>query len=267
VQLQQSANTSDCDDAWNILEQLQEQLNQLEGPRSEIRDLGRTVTSQGAEDIEQELDVYVQEEAEILLKLAQMRLRTARQHEEVTRDQLGTDLRSTTPPPTTAMAEGVSISDSGVFSFAEREAQSTGSANERLVTSTPIKADARIPASPSRQRSASPQATAASSSMTSVPTRPPAPPGPPTRGLDSTASPTRRTYAEVARSPVRQLHPPVASTRSDTQRQLELAKDEWKERLARLDKLVQSTSKDNVDPNEIVSLRQSLARRKMGQEN
>ena len=139
MQLQQSANTSDCDDAWNILEQLQEQLNQLEGPRSEIRDLGRTVTSQGAEDIEQELDVYVQEEAEILLKLAQMRLRTARQHEEVTRDQLGTDLRSTTPPPTTAMAEGVSISDSGVFSFAEREAQSTGSANERLVTSTPAK--------------------------------------------------------------------------------------------------------------------------------
>ena len=75
----------------------------------------------------------------------------------------------------------------------------------------------------------------------------------------SSDEPMRRTYAEVARSPVRQLPTkaasvpslqPVPSVRSDTQRQLELALEEWKHRLDRLEILVQSPAE--VDPNDLV---------------
>lgn len=67
----------------------------------------------------------------------------------------------------------------------------------------------------------------------------------------------RRTYADVAKSPVRTVNPvPPVSIKSDAQRNLERALEEWKQRLARLSSLLnRSTSEEfSSDPsNEIVN--------------
>lgn len=78
-----------------------------------------------------------------------------------------------------------------------------------------------------------------------------------------------RSYADVAKSParesppssVRSTPPPPVSVKSDTQRHLELALDEWRQRLVRLDRLIKATagSEPSADvANNIVRFRVSF---------
>ena len=71
---------------------------------------------------------------------------------------------------------------------------------------------------------------------------------------DNEGGARRRTYADVAKSPVRSVNPvPLVSIKSDAQRNLERALEEWKQRLARLGSLLngspsEESSSDLVNP-------------------
>jgi len=136
-----------------------------------------------------------------------------------------------------------SLSDSGMYSFFERESSSRQGASS---------ADSQPEV---RARASTPESHA---SMLS--SAPPTPPVSPVKGEDS-SSPQQRTYADVTKSPpkiepsVRSPPPPV-SIKSDTHRHLELALTEWRQRLARLDHLIKTSasSEPSTDAaNEIVS--------------
>ena len=72
---------------------------------------------------------------------------------------------------------------------------------------------------------------------------------PPVKRIEAGAK--RRSYADVAKSPARESPPssvrstpppPPVSVKSDTQRHLELAIDEWRQRLIRLERLIKATA-------------------------
>ena len=205
VELQRLENNALPEDATplDVLSHLKEELDGLESARAEIRDLGRALVQQRVPDVQQQLDDYLKIEDEVLLRLAQMQVRYAQKEQ----DRL---LRNVLSPT----VETVSISDSGVYSYTEREA-SLGSA-------------ARLEKTP-----------------------PPPPPAPPRSSPEATGAKSR-TYADVAKSPskagspVRSPPPPPVSVKSDTQRQLELALTEWRQRLARLDHLIKTSNLDDA---------------------
>ena len=286
VQLQQAENvSSDLEAPWEILNLLQEELEQLECPRNEIRDMARNlIDQQKSSDMQRHLDDYIRVETDIMLKLAQMRLQTARKQQDILKAQQELDIPPETPP--LVAGEGFNITDSGVFSFAERDSHiealnTTTPGQAEITTSTPIQAEGAAndeelipcssPALVIPESLSIPPITSSMGAAMAAPAEAKAEEAAlpePSAGAEeepgsivgsSSDEPMRRTYAEVARSPVRQLPTkaasvpslqPVPSARSDTQRQLELALEEWKHRLDRLETLVQSPAE--VDPNDLV---------------
>lgn len=265
VQLQQIENNSLPEESSpaDVVIQLKEELDTLENAREELRELGRSLVLQGAAGIESELEMYLATEDAVLLRLAQMQVRLAQKEQ----DRLDV--------PISPAIETVSMSDSGVFSYADRESMQGASEqlpvsdaasrpqpachpkegpalSEQKITEDPIASQPSIALSRPVHESTPPK-----SSQQQVP-----PPCPPRREVEETALGARqRTYADVAKSPsksgspVRSPPPPPVSIKSDTQRHLELALQEWRQRLARLDHMIKTSnlSEPSVDAaNEIV---------------
>ncbi len=234
-----------------VLIQLKSELEALDGARVEIRDLGRTLIQQGSTDMKVQLDEYLRNEDDVLLRLAQMQVRMAQKEQERPSDLA------------IPSVEAVSWSDSGVYSYPQSapslQSEATPETSQHSITESSPKAvqeeNKRAKKSPgTRESSASPAHSARGS-----PRRDVVPPCPPRQPEVSTGA-RQRTYADVAKSatpsPIRSPPPPPVSIKSDTQRNLELALQEWKQRLARLDHLIKTTnlSEPSVDTaNEIVS--------------
>lgn len=234
LQLQQIESNVLPEDATpsSVLNSLKEELEGLEKVRAEIRELGRTLVQQGVPEMQAQLDDYLRTEDEVLLKLAQMQVRQAQKEQ----DRLSL--------PTSPMVETASISDSGVFSYTDREA-SQKSAEPADSQSIPL-------ARPVSRRSEESSSDRDQSSPVARPVPPPPPPGPPRSSPEATGAKSR-SYADVTKtppksgSPVRsQPTPPPVSVKSDTQRQLELALHEWRQRLVRLDHLMKTSNLDEA---------------------
>jgi len=248
VQVQQVENESLPEevDPSTLLDQLKEELHVLDSARTELRELGKALIP-GSSEVQSLFQDYMKIEDEVLLKLAQMQVRMAQREP----DRQISDEAFVSSASTTTTAEVVaatvtapqSLSDSGMYSFFERESSSRQGASS---------ADSQPEI---RARASTPESHA---SMLS--SAPPTPPVSPVKGEDS-SSPQQRTYADVTKSPpkiepsVRSPPPPV-SIKSDTHRHLELALTEWRQRLARLDHLIKTSasSEPSTDAaNEIVS--------------
>lgn len=195
VQLQQmdGGSLSAESDPWDVLKTLKDELDLLESNRTEIRELGRSLVSQGVDEMADNLAEYLRIEDGVLLKLAQMQVKLA---------QKELDRQNTVQPLGHA-----SLTDSGIFSYDHKTRSSKQSST---------------------------------------------PPPPSLRPADSETDlgARRRTYADVTKTPVkgspsssvRSTPPPPVSVKSDSQRHLELAIDEWRQRLVRLDRLIKATA-------------------------
>ena len=241
VQVQQIESESLAEevDPLTVLNQLKEELHVLDNARTELRDLGRTlIQQQGSTEVETLLQDYKKTEDQVLLKLAQIQVRMAQKEQE------------TLNASSIAITAPQSLSDSGMYSLFERELssrQGTSSVNSqpeavRVRASTPEKHSSQFLDS--------------------------APPTPPVSPLKESPEPSQqqqqhRSYADVTKTPPRSIEPavrtppPPVSIKSDAHRHLELALAEWRQRLARLDHLIKtsSTSEPSVEAaNEIVSV-------------
>lgn len=284
VQVQQlESNTlSGESDPAEVLRQLAEDLQVLENARAEIRELGRALVKQGTADMQSQLDDYLKTEDVVLLKMAQMQVRLAEKDQE---RQMATVMAG-------AGAQNFSMCDSGVYSYALDNDAPQGSATAafddsaislslpgarntsvsvgtstspskvippRLAEDTHVSAT-RTATSPSRVTPSRPveeiRVTAAQTGTSTLKV-------PPVRPIEEireeATGAKQRTYAEVAKTAVvsstKRSTPPPVSIKSDTQRHLELALDEWRQRLARLDHLIKtsiSTEPSTDAANEIV---------------
>ena len=134
---------------------------------------------------------------------------------------------------------GANISDSGVFSFSVDRDVSYGSGT----TSTTVRSESFT--SSSVPKSSDPVDEAKVLPVAGAPFSfaPPVRPSRSTDHSDSDGGARRRTYADVTKSPVRKVTPvPPVSIKSDAQRNLELALEEWKQRLARLSSLLNGSA-------------------------
>lgn len=284
VQIQQleSNALSGESDPVEVLRQLAEDLQVLENARAEIRELGRTLVKQGTADMQSQLNDYLQTEDVVLLKMAQMQVRLAEREQE---RQMSTVMAD-------AGAQNVSMSDSGIYSYpldndAPQRSVATAFDDSAISLSVPdarnVSVSVGITASPSRAtppRLAEDPRLAATRTATSLSrvslTRPVEEPRlaasrnstspskvPPSRPIEETCEEAtgakQRTYADVAKTAVtsstQRATPPPVSIKSDTQRHLELALEEWRQRLARLDHLIKtsiSTEPSTDAANEIV---------------
>ena len=282
VQLQHVGNCSGADlpAAWQILNRLQEELESLENARADVRHLARPLIAgdQRLADIRAEFDDYLQTETDVLVKLAQTRLHAARREQEMVQAETNLNVASSSLSSSSSADEAVAMADSGVYSFAERDDSAVGiqmagpppppmADDAEMITSTPLLNAAAPVEWPAQFCSA-----AAASPTISVTAPPPAPAPEPLPTLPavceqySAADSRQRTYAEVAKltpkSPGAPSPRPVASVKSDTQRQLELAVEEWRQRLARLERAIQTSGSEstagadadaNADANDLVS--------------
>ena len=200
----------------------------MEGSRTETRQLGRNLIHQGMTGLQEDLDKYLEIENETMLKLARMQIQIAQKEEQ----------KAVFTPPA---AEVSNMSDSGVFSFVEREApqkpksESLSSVHETVQQQQ----DVLTRSQPGSTFCMAPprQLTAARS--------------------EDIGGARQRTYADVAKTPAKSvILPPPVVLKSDTQRHLELALEEWRQRLSRLDSLINeyASTEHSTDPaNEIVS--------------
>lgn len=249
VQVQQIENDtiSGETDPVDMLNRLNEDLQVLSNARDEIRELGRALIRQGTADMQPQLDEYLKTEDDVLLKLAQMQVRIAQKDQE---------RQNTADTSALSTAVGnVSLSDSGIYSYAlEPESMQgvvTSFANNQSAVSF-------APPTLTLARSSVPERTSSKTEMAVPPSRPVEVTIPAATG----AKP--RTYADVAKTPAMlsptRTPPPPVSIKSDTQRHLELALDEWRQRLARLDHLIKTSISTEPSPdaaNEIVGTTQS----------
>lgn len=228
VQVQQLVNdTSSAEiDHEQIVNRLKEDLQALDNARSEIRELGRSLISQGTADIEPQLNEYLHIEDDVLLKLAQMQVRLAQ------RDR---DRQTDDAHPAALLAAGnVSLSDSGIYSYPTE-----------LETSQPVGAMADDDAAPGFATAVTPKRPSLEvpSQLTFLPPR----------LVEEATGAKQRTYADVTKTPVMSSSPirsipPQVSIRTDAERHLELALDEWRQRLARLDHLIKTTISTEPSP-------------------
>ena len=241
-QLENDLSSEECD-PLETLNQLQEELHVLENARAEIRELGRNLVQQGTSDMEVQLNDYIQNEDEVLLKLAQMQVRLAQREQD----------RQKTAEALANATQNISMSDSGVYSYAVEPdgIQKSASILEESAISTVIPEIKEIPSETPRR------------SSTSVGTTVKPETAPTSERLAPIAT-KQRTYADAAKiemtprtsSPIKGTSPPLVTVKSDTQRHLELALDEWRQRLARLDHLIKTSISTEPSPeaaNEIVS--------------
>ena len=221
-------------DPTETLNLLKEELQFLENARAEIRELGKALVKQGTTDMQPQLDEYLQIEDDVLLRLAQMQVRLA-QKDQDHRANASAGLG----------AENISMSDSGVYSYALEPEANQGLAlivTDENATSLPL------------------PAPRTSTVSVGTSTKPKAPPAKPVEEVPVVATGAKqRTYADVTKTPSVPSSPtrtiPTVSIKSDTQRHLELALDEWRQRLARLDHLIKTTVGTEPSPdaaNEIV---------------
>jgi hypothetical protein len=244
-QIENNALTGETD-AVEVLRQLSEDLQVLENARAEIRELGRSLINQGTADVQPQLEEYLQIEDEVLLKMAQMQVRLAQKEQEQQEQQ---HISVVAAASVGLGAENVSLSDSGIYSYPVEQEAPRGAAlsvcdDSAISLSIP---DARL-------TSVSVEPTRAISPLK-------VPPSKPIEEIQVAATGAKqRTYADVAKTavispPVQRATPPPVSIKSDTQRHLELALDEWRQRLARLDHLIKTSisTEPSIDAaNEIV---------------
>lgn len=225
------------------LNQLKEELHVLENARDEIRELGRALIKQGTADMQPQLDEYLQIEDDVLLKLAQIQVRLAQKDQD----------RQTAVDTSVAVAAvgNVSMSDSGIYSYALEPEAIQGAASLAGNETLPSLAS---PA-PSLTRSSVSVGISTHPQMVVPPTKPIE------QSIPVSTGAKQRTYADVTKSPAMpsptRATPPPVSIKSDTQRHLELALDEWRQRLARLDHLIKTSIGNQPSPNaanEIVNI-------------
>jgi hypothetical protein len=96
--------------------------------------------------MQRHLDDYIRVETDIMLILAQMSLQTARKQQDNFKGQQELDI----PPETLPLVagEGFNITNSGVFSYAERDSHiealnTTAPGQAEIITSTPIPSGSR----------------------------------------------------------------------------------------------------------------------------
>ncbi len=219
-------------DPTEALNSLKEELQVLENARTEIRELGKALIKQGTADMQPQLDEYLQIEDDVLLRLAQMQVRLAQKEQD---RQANSSL----------VAENISMSDSGVYSYALEPEATQGLASvvtdeNAILLPVPTQRIATVSVGTSTKQQV--------------------PPAKPVDEPPVTATGAKqRTYADVTKTPTMPSSPsrltPTVSIKSDTQRHLELALDEWRQRLARLDHLIKTTIGTEPSPdaaNEIV---------------
>lgn len=153
------------------------------------------------------------------------------------------------------VGEGVSMADSGVYSFSVDQDNAQRSAslalqNPQTIVSSVPKADKE--ATVSTEVSSGSFSSPFTSRVSRVQTYRSS-----DESGDNEGGARRRTYADVAKSPVRSVNPvPPVSIKSDAQRNLERALEEWKQRLARLNSLLNGSASEEFSShpsNEIVN--------------
>lgn len=223
-QLENDASTGEVD-REEIVNRLKDDLQALDNARSEIRELGRSLIAQGTADIQPQLNDYLQIEDDVLLKLAQMQVRLAQRDQE---RQLNA-MDSLSIPRSSAA--NISLSDSGMYSYALEPDAVQGSmpmAGDDIAQSVAV--------TPKRPSQLIP------TELTFLPPKP----------VEETTGAKQRTYADVAKTPVMsspvRSNPPLVSIKTDSERHLELALDEWRQRLARLDHLIKTTIGNEPSP-------------------
>jgi hypothetical protein len=285
-QLESNALSGESDPA-EVLRQLAEDLQVLENARAEIRELGRALVKQGTADMRSQLDDYLQTEDVVLLKMAQMQVRLAEKEQERQMPTVMADAGAQNvsmsdsgiysyPLDNDAQQRSVatafddsaislSVPDALNVSVSDRttaspKVQSLSKATPPRPAEDPDVAATRTATSPSRVSLArtveEPRLAAARTSTSPLKV-------PPSRPIEETCEEAtgakQRTYADVAKTAVtsstQRSTPPPVSIKSDTQRHLELALEEWRQRLARLDHLIKtsiSTEPSTDAANEIV---------------
>lgn len=233
-QIESDVNSGEIDPI-ETLNQLKEELHVLENARDEIRELGRALIKQGTADMQPQLEEYLQIEDDVLLKLAQIQVRLAQKDQD----------RQTTVDTSAAVATvgNVSMSDSGIYSYALEPEAIQGAASLAGNETLPGLA---APA-PSMTRSSVSVGTSTHPQTVVPPTKPIE------QSIPVATGAKQRTYADVTKTPVMpspsRATPPPVSIKSDTQRHLELALDEWRQRLARLDHLIKTSIGNQPSPN------------------
>ena len=249
------SETIGLEESLGILDVLHEELEEMDSPRGEIRDLGRSLVEQGALDLQSLLDCYLIQEKEILLKLASLRVISS-QKQQLHLQKLQQPVIDTPP-----CEELLSVADSGVCTYADCDTNQRDSPvilvkrniEEQQVMETKL---------PETETSHQEERTCVVSTIS--PILPPSFATIPVVEAVSESLQTvdqRRTYADVARTPAQILvnkelgKSSGVSVKSDAERQLELALGEWKQRLSRLDDMVITSEPSEVtaDPNDIVS--------------